>query len=152
LRRRSLNPSPLRSRKESMSDQSPLIVPLTVEALVVNDSFRTSTSTFMRTQMIYNAMQLSANGQPDVTNNKNDTNFKLHSTSPVPPNNVPAGDFYNGVYLKWRLPSAFTHGMQDNVSGTTDYLPVPNRWLIVRYSGALNSRQATAWIVESDYL
>lgn len=135
-----------------MSDQSPLIVPLTVEALVVNDPFRTGTNTFMRTQMVYNAMHMCANGQPNVTNNQNDTNFKLHNTSPVPPNNVAAGDFYNGVYLKWRVPYAFTNGAQDNVSGTTNYPPVPNRWLIVRYSGALNARQATAWLVESDYL
>jgi hypothetical protein len=133
-----------------MSDQSPLIVPMTVEALVVNDIFRTNGNTFLRTQMEYNAMQYCANGQPGMNNN--DTNFTLHSTSPVPPNNVPAGAFYNGVYLKWRLPQSFTHGVQDSANATTVYPPVPNRWLIVRYSGALTSRQATAWIVESDYL
>lgn len=132
-----------------MSDQTPLIVPMTVEALVVNDVFRTNGNTFLRTQMQYNAMQASANGQPGMNNNE--TNFTLHSTSPVPPNNVPAGTFYNGVYLKWRLPEAFTHGVQDSVKSTTDYPQVPNRWLIVRYGGDLSSRQATAWIVESDY-
>lgn len=133
-----------------MSDQSPLIVPMTVEALVVNDIFRTNGNTFVRTQMQYNAMQMCANGQPGISNN--DTNFTLHSTSPVPPNKVPAGTFYNGVYLKWRMPEALTSGVQDNVNGTTAYPAVPNRWLIVRYSGALGSRQVTAWMVESDYL
>jgi hypothetical protein len=122
-----------------MSDQSPLIVPLTVEALVVNDAFRTGTNTFMRTQMLYFAMHLCGNGQPDVTNNQNDTNFTLHSTDTVSgTNNIHAGDYYNGVYLKWRLPYAFTNGVQDSVSGTTIYPPAPNRWLIVRYSGPLN--------------
>ncbi len=136
-----------------MSDQSPLIVPMTVEALVVNDAFRTlGANAFMRTQMMYNAMQTCSSGQPNVTQNVNDTNFKLSPGALVPHTSIAAGDFYNGVYLKWRLPSAFTHGTQDSVNGTTSYIPVPNRWLIVRYSGALNSRQATAWIVESDFL
>lgn len=134
-----------------MSDQSPLIVPMTVEALVVNDAYRTlAANTFMRTSMVYTALQTCGNGGFSI--NENDTNFKLSPGAPVLPTTIPAGDFYNGVYLKWRLPSAFTHGTQDSVKGTTNYLPIPNRWLIVRYSGDLDSRQAMAWIVESDYL
>jgi hypothetical protein len=118
-----------------------------VEAFVVNDSVRLSGNPFMRAQMQYNAMHQFASGQPVLSNN--DANF----TSPavVPPNNVHSPDYYNGVYLKWRLPYAYTHGEQDNVSGATYFPPVPNRWLIVRYSGDLPSRQANAWIIESDY-
>jgi IPT/TIG domain len=134
-----------------MSDQSPLILPMTVEALVVNDILRTNrNNSFVRNQMAYNAMQIGANAQPGIDNN--DTNFTAHSTVPVPPNNVPAGQFYNGVYLKWRLPRAFTRGTHDSGQGVTRFPVVPNRWLIVRYSGPLNARQATAWVVESDYL
>lgn len=131
-----------------MSEQNPLIVPMTVEAFVVNDHVRLGGNSFLRTQMQYNVLRKCKNGQPNLTNN--DSHF--YSASPVPPNNVNASDYYNGVYLKWRLPRNYTHGEQDNVSGQTKFPPVPNRWLIVRYSGSLPLRQATAWIVESDYL
>lgn len=132
-----------------MSNQNPLIVPMTVEALVVNDVFRTNGNTFVRNQMLYGAMSSCNNGQPLLSNN--DTNFTLHSTVPVPPSQTPAGQYYNGVYLKWRLPESFTSGVQNNVTGITEYPLVPNRWLIVRYSGPLTQRVATAWIVESDH-
>lgn len=118
-----------------------------VEAFVVNDSVRLSGNAFLRAQMQYNAMHQFASGQPVLSNN--DGNF----TSPavVPPNNVHSSDYYNGVYLKWRLPYAYTHGEQHSASGETSFPPVPNRWLIVRYSGELGGRQANAWIIESDY-
>src|SRR5258708_6316750 len=109
-----------------MSDSSPLIVPMVVEALVVNDAVRSPRDqivTFMRTQMVYNAMQNCASGQPFTSNN--DINFTSSAT--VPPNNVPASAYYDGVYLKWRLPRAYTHGQQDNVSGVTNYRQVPHR-------------------------
>ncbi|MGD0735325.1 MAG: IPT/TIG domain-containing protein [Terracidiphilus sp.] len=132
-----------------MSDQSPLLVPMTVEALVVNDSVRAPNQieTFMRTQMSYNSIQTGGNGQP--LTNGNDANFT--QTVNVPPNNIPSSQYYNGVYLKWRLPKAFTSGTQNNVTGVTTYPLVPNRWLVIRYSGPLTARQATAWIVESDF-
>ena len=133
-----------------MSTQNPLIVPMTVEALVVNDIFRTNGSSFVRNQMLYGAMSTCNSGQPGISNN--DTQFTLHSTSPVLPSKTPAGDYYNGVYLKWRLPESFTNGVQDNVTGLTEYPLVPNRWLVVRYSGPLTQRVATAWIVESDHV
>lgn len=125
-----------------MSDQGPLLVPMIVEALVVNDHVRAPKNqieTFMRTQMNYNFIQNGGNGQPFISGN--DPNFT----------NVAASDYYNGVYLKWRLPKAFTSGKQDSVQGVTTYPPVPNRWLVVRYSGELAKRKADAWIIESDY-
>ena len=133
-----------------MSDQSPLLVPMTVEALVVNDLVRAPKNqieTFMRTQMSYNSIQNGGNGQPFT--NGNDSNFTQQVN--VPPNNVPSSQYYNGVYLKWRLPKAFTSGTQNNSTGVTTYPLVPNRWLVIRYNGALTSRQATAWIIESDF-
>lgn len=131
-----------------MSDATPLIVPLMVEAFVVNDPVRLSGRPFMRAQMQYNALQQCANGQ--ATLNGNDSAFTRPNV--VPPHNIPASDYYDGVYLKWRLPKAFTQGAHDPQSGTTTYPPVPNRWLIVRLSGPPASRQAAAWIVESDYV
>lgn len=133
-----------------MSSQNPLIIPMTVEALVVNDVFRTNGNSFVRNQMAYNALQQCGNGQPGI--NGNDSNFTASPGTLVPPNNVPAGKYYNGIYLKWRLPAAFTQGVQDSVCGTTKFPIVPNRWLIVRYSGPLSGRVAAAWMVESDYL
>lgn len=134
-----------------MSDQSPIIVPMSVEALVVNDFVRPARSqivSFLRTQMSYNAMQSGGNGQPFFSGNQ--TNF-INNVN-VPPNNVTSSAYYNGVYLKWRMPKALATGTQDNVSGQTTYPQVPNRWLVVRYSGPLSARVATSWIIESDYL
>jgi len=65
---------------------------------------------------------------------------------------VTTSQYYNGVYLKWRLPDALTQGAQDNAKGRTIFPRVPNRWLIVRYNGPVAGRAAAAWIVESDYL
>ncbi len=122
-----------------MSDQSPLVVSMMVEALVVNDQTR-HTSAWMRTTMNYNGLSKGMNGAAPQTS---DPNF-----SGQQPN---WGTYYNGVYLKWRLPRAFTHGVQDSVSGITTYPQVPNRWLVVRTGGPAASRTATAWIIESDY-
>ncbi len=135
------------------SDQSPIIVPMKVEALVVNDYVRPARDqivSFLRTQMAYNSIQGGGNGQPFF--NGNQSNFTADPPPKIPPNNVPAPQYYNGVYLKWRLPRALANGAQDNVSGKTKYPQVPNRWLIVRYGGPLTARQATSWIVESDYV
>lgn len=125
-----------------MSEPSPLIVPMTVEAFVVNDHVRSGT--FVRTQMQYNPMILQlASAQPGIRDN--DTNFTAPGTN--------WSTYYNGVYLKWRLPRFFTQGTQDNVQGKTHFPLVPNRWLVVRYSGQnLDSRGAAAWIIESDYV
>ena len=132
-----------------MSDQSPLIVPLVVEAFVVNDVVRTSGNAFMRFEMVYGVMWKLQNGQPGL--NANDVNFT--STGIVEPSGVSASAYYNGIYLKWRLPAAFTTGVQDSVTGVTTYPPVPNRWVVVRYAGTdVGNRTATAWLVESDYL
>ncbi|HEU4844805.1 MAG TPA: hypothetical protein VFT05_11115, partial [Burkholderiaceae bacterium] len=130
-----------------MSTPIPLLVPLTVEAFVVNDHVRLSGKPFMRTQMSYNSLQQCANAQASFGGN----DWAFTQASAVPPNNVSASSYYNGVYLKWRLPAALTCGAHDPVAGQTVYPLVPNRWLIVRLSGALSGRQAAAWIVESDY-
>jgi len=104
-----------------------------VEAFVVNASVREA-GTYVRTQMNYAGMLTKlANGQQ-------------------PPSD---GDPFqqDGVYLKWRLPSAFTRGQHDPATGVTTFPPVPNRWLVVRYNGTSaepTARTATAWIVVSD--
>lgn len=124
-----------------MSTFSPLLVPITVEAIVVNDPVRLGTEAFLRTQMRYGLLAQYANAQPGLDGN--DTNF----TTP----GYKFSDYYNGVYLKWRLPDFFTHGQQDSVTGEMAFPRVPNRWLIVRNGGPVEKRTSTAWILESDY-
>ena len=118
-----------------MSDQGPLIVPIVVEAFVVNDHLRAGGGdVFYRAEMQYNSLRF-----PPTASSKAAT-----TSSTARPR------YYNGVYLKWRLPDAFTTGAQDSAAGVTTFPSVPNRWLVIRYSGVLTARRATAWIVVSD--
>lgn len=120
-----------------MADPNQLLVPVEVKALVVNDRVRIGQN-FQRWSMNYQAL----------------TNF----VSPEPPpfsgnaNDWPTNPAYNGVYLHWTLPEALREGAHETATGVTTYPLVPNRWLVLRYSGPLNARVATAWVVESDYL
>lgn len=54
-----------------------------------------------------------------------------------------------GIYLHWTLPEGLRHGKRDRLTGETVYPLVPNRWLVVRFSGS-QQRQAAAWVLESD--
>ncbi len=120
-----------------MADQSPLIVPMTVEAFVVNNPDGNPTS-YVNSEMDY-ALMLDelVDAQDGIS-------------SPGTPEGNPS--FYNGVYLKWRLPAAFTTGVQDGANGLTVFPPVPNRWIVVRSSGesGATTRTVTGWIVVSD--
>src|SRR4029450_8600623 len=121
-----------------MSDQSPLIVPLIVEAFVVNDHTR-RTRSFYRAEMQYNNISDPGNGDLGST----DLNF-------VDQTNPQWSKYYNGVYLKWRLPDALTRGVATGVAAP-QFPCVTNRWLVVRYT-PLSLGTPTAWIIESDYL
>lgn len=130
-----------------MSVQSPLIVPLVVEAFAVNDKGRTALDkNFYRAEMQYDAIY-----DYDLINGltlgngaygANDTSFFSDSSK---------SQYYDGVYLKWRLPDAFTKGVTD-AAGVPQYPCVPNRWLVVRYAPLSAGTQPTAWIIESDYI
>jgi hypothetical protein len=114
-----------------------IVVPVEVDALVVNNKVRIGQN-FQRWSMNYQNLQYFLSPEPaPFTGNANDFNQN--------PKN-------NGVYLQWALPSALAQGQQDSVQGTTTFPLVPNRWLVVRYSGALSNRIATGWVVESDFL
>jgi hypothetical protein len=113
-----------------MTDQSPLIVPMAVEALVVNDT--TGPAAFANSGMNYEGM----------------FNVLANAQSGIAANPISNEQAWYGVYLKWRLPAAFTAGAQDSSSGVTNFPLVPNRWLIVRRA----TNGTTAWIVESDTL
>ena len=63
-----------------------------------------------------------------------------------------------GVYLHWALPDALTHGVQKadakhpDAPRTTDFPPVPDRWLVLRLGPAAGSshRSVTGWVIENE--
>lgn len=119
-----------------MADQT-LFVPVTVQAMVVNDQVRKEQN-FQRWTMNYRNLESYASPAPPA--------FSGNASGW---NNDPSA---NGVYLHWTVPPALRHGVQDSVSGTTSYPLVPNRWAVVRYSGPRHQRVADAWVVDSDFL
>jgi hypothetical protein len=108
-----------------------LIVPIKVSALVVNDAVRIG-QTFQRWYPDYKNLMLYQSPEPAPFSG---------ASQPSP-----------GVYLKWELPYALRQGAQNNITGSTKYPLVPNRWLVVRYSGPLSARTAAGWVIESDFL
>ena len=126
-----------------MSESGPLIVPVEVQAMVINNA----NMNFIRSGMNYAQLKNYA------------------SPSPAPFANSAGSDFASktinqGVYLLWTLPKALRHGQQ-NASGSLDFPLVPNRWLVVRVfrpavaAGTVPPAQTpatAAWVVQSDYL
>lgn len=56
-----------------------------------------------------------------------------------------------GIYLHWNMPASLRHAPQSTEQEQTFVFPsLPNRWLVVRYSGPSADRTATAWVVDSD--
>lgn len=121
-----------------MSDPDPLLVPVQVQAMVLNNP----AVNFIRAKMNYTNLADYLSPSPGPFQ-QDDDNY--------------AGDPANhGVYLMWTLPQALRHGTQ-NAAGALDFPFVPNRWLVVRVyrpgGGSLTQTpQAQAWIVQSDAL
>lgn len=120
-----------------MPDQNTLLVPIALEALVVNERVRIKQN-FRRFQMSYGSLEQYLSPEPDAFSAGN--------------NDFPLFQKNEGVYLHWTLPDALRHGQSDDSSGNIEFPLVPNRWLVVRYNGPETNRTATAWVVESDYL
>ncbi|MEU5427151.1 hypothetical protein AB0H73_16330 [Streptomyces olivoreticuli] len=117
----------------------PLVVPLQLEALTVNERVRYA-EVFQRWQANYALTRLNLSPEPPAFSNT-DTDFN-------------ADPDREGVYLHWQLPEALTHGVDERGDGVPVFPLVPNRWLVVRQAIAKDSgaRTDTGWIVESDYL
>ncbi|WP_274911064.1 hypothetical protein [Streptomyces sp. WZ-12] len=117
----------------------PLVVPLQVEALTVNERVRHA-EVFQRWQANYALTRLNLSPEPPAFSNT-DTAFN-------------ADPDREGVYLHWQLPQALTHGVDERGDGVPVFPLVPNRWLVVRQAVDTGSgeRTDTGWIVESDYL
>ncbi|MFF3070020.1 hemopexin repeat-containing protein [Kitasatospora sp. NPDC057936] len=119
---------------------TPLLVPIHVDALVVNNQVRWAEN-FHRWQANYHL-----------------TKANRVSPEPQPFSNIginfAADPDSCGIYLDWQLPQALVSGSQDQETGVTEFPLVPNRWLVVRTHGRADSetRIQTAWMVESDFL
>src|SRR4051812_42954954 len=121
-----------------MAESGPLIVPVGVQALVVNNA----SMNFLRAEMNYDALANFQNASP-VPFESDTIDFASRTAN-------------QGVYLMWTLPQGLRHGtqMQD---GSIAFKSVPNRWLVIRLlrlAGVAASAPpaATAWMVQSDYL
>ncbi|MDI2130036.1 hypothetical protein [Yinghuangia seranimata] len=114
-----------------------LIVPVKVNALVVNRLVRTA-ETFNRWTPNFDAMLDEGTGAEPAPGVGTET----------------MGPESEGVYVQWQLPEALADGHYDQTTGETTFPFVPNRWLVVRYSttAASPERTAAGWIVQSDYL
>jgi hypothetical protein len=59
-----------------------------------------------------------------------------------------------GVHLHWSLPKAYTHGVQDEVTGAVNFPILPNRWLVIRFfkdnTKTNNNTRIRLWMLESD--
>ncbi|WP_052509402.1 hypothetical protein [Kitasatospora griseola] len=116
---------------------TPLLVPMEVKALLVNDAVRQRN--FQRWAMCYQNLSTFSGPEPPA--------FSGTDLS------WPTDRGHNGVHLHWTLPAALRHGSHDTTSGTTTFPYVPNRWLVLRHSGADPQRRTmTGWVVESDFV
>lgn len=116
-----------------MAVNNPLLVPVNVEAFVINT----------------NVLQ---NKGVNIQRWKYAYPFLNDYTTPQPKAFTGANDLPGtGTMLHWTLPQIMRNGEQ-NAQGAVVFPCVPNRWLVVRYSGPAASRQAVAWVVQSDAL
>ncbi|MFI6497969.1 hypothetical protein [Nonomuraea typhae] len=109
-----------------------LVVPVSLDALVVNAALR-GRDGFRTWRLDYRALNDYMSPEPDEGDRQSDDQAHSHT----------------GVRLHWTLPRGLRHGIQDAQTGEIRYPLVPNRWLVVRFSGS-TTRRAKAWVVESD--
>ncbi|MFH8787021.1 hypothetical protein [Streptomyces roseoverticillatus] len=118
-----------------------LIVPVTVDALVVNQTLRQRDGQgFRRWQPNFNLLRHNLTPEPDPFTNDDAWNA---------PQDDPGQR--DGVYVRWELPEALRRGASRTPGGRTEFPLVPNRWLVVRYVKDRPEHLA-AWVVESDFL
>ncbi|MFI9202836.1 hypothetical protein [Streptomyces sp. NPDC053048] len=119
-----------------MDPQPPLIVPVQVDALLVNRRVRDN-ETHRRWYADFERLDERQPPEPD-------------------PFQGAAGKPDLGVHVHWLLPDALRRGRQDGPAGRVEFPAVPNRWLVVRYSRPADQPDRTptaaGWVVDSDYL
>jgi hypothetical protein len=124
-----------------MSSSDPLLVPVEVQAMVLNSP----AVNFVRAQMNYGNLESCQSPSP-APFQEDEVNFATNLNN-------------HGVYLRWTLPHALRHA-EKGTDGSMHFPFVPNRWLVVRVyrpgtptsSPPTAAPQVTAWVVQSDYL
>ena len=114
-----------------MATNNPLLVPINLEAFAVNRATLAGEVNLQRWQFAYGFLKSYVSPQPKPFTGAN---------------HLPG----TGVILHWELPEVLRQGQQEGAS--VEFPLVPNRWLVVRYSGPASSRTAAAWVVQSDAL
>jgi len=109
-----------------------LVVPVDLDVLVVTRALQGRDS-FRSWQHTYLALDDYLSPEPDGADRQ--SNDPVHS--------------HTGVHLHWTLPRGLRHGVADPATGEFRYPLVPNRWLVIRFSGT-STRAARAWVIESD--
>lgn len=132
------------NQSQAEGTQDALMVPMAVEALVVNPYVRKWPTTLWR------------RFTPDWDG------FATSGTPPFDSSGYTTLDASNdGVYLHWAIPKAFTSAsIPDPDKATSAHQSIvfplaPNRWLVMRVGPlpqGTNSRPLTAWVIQSDYL
>lgn len=121
-----------------------LIVPVTVDALVVNEDVRVHGGQgFRRWQPNFNLLRHNLTPEPDPFTNEEKWNATEQGESDD------AYKKHDGVYVRWELPEALRQGAAGTVGGGMQFPLVPNRWLVVRQA---DGHPTVGWVVESDYL
>ncbi|MFN8397075.1 MAG: hypothetical protein U0176_20800 [Bacteroidia bacterium] len=123
-----------------MADQSPLVVPIQLTAMVVNNATRQRTN-FQRWKLRFENWASFESPEPDPFTGLDGSFGSL------------AGN--NGIYLQWALPPVLLNGADTGPLTPARYRLVPNRWLVMRQSmnpTNVNAVQYAAWVVESDYV
>ena len=114
-----------------------LLVPMTVDCLLVGHPDQQSTWAYTAT----NYLNLALGVLPDVA-------------PPLTPNPNPPGA---GAHLMWTLPYALRHGSQQQSgqgAGTITFPNAPNRWLVLRiqYGAPGDTPTLSAGVIQSDLL
>lgn len=123
-----------------MADQSPLVVPIRLSAMVVNDATRQRTS-FQRWKLRFENWASFESPEPDPFTGL-DGNFGNLASN-------------NGIYIQWALPPVMLNGTDTGPLTPASFRLVPNRWMVMRQSmnpSNPNAVQYAAWVVESDYI
>src|ERR1044071_6620725 len=123
-----------------MSDPGPLIVPIEVQAMVLNSP----NVNFTRATMSYDSLDNFQSPSPGPFQ-KGDVDFAKHAQGGIYVN--------HGIYLRWVLPNALRHGTTNDKNDIA-FPPVPDRWLVARLyrpAGSKAAPELKAWVVESNY-
>ncbi len=116
-------------------DTHTLVVPVNVDALVVNEPVRAQGGQgFRRWQPNFNLLRHNLSPEPEPFTGEHNLDAD--------------GD---GVHVRWELPEALRRGAGRTPGGRTEFPLVPNRWLVVRYVKD-QPQYLAAWVVESDFL